>query len=48
MLDGLTGEYMLHPFHWTTVDAWFDPEVPDHIVDPVLADLFAEYDAPVL
>ncbi len=47
-LDGLTGEYMLHPFHWTTVDAWFDPEVPDHIVDPVLAHLFAEYDAPVL
>jgi hypothetical protein len=47
-LDGLTGEYMLHPFHWTTVDAWFDPEVPDHVVDPVLAHLFAEYPVPVL
>lgn len=47
-LDGLTGEYMLHPFHWTTVDAWFDPEVPDHVVDPVLAHLFAGYPAPVL
>jgi len=47
-VDGLTGEYMLHPFHWTTVDAWFDPEVPDHIVDPVLAHLFAEYDDAVL
>lgn len=47
-LDGLTGEYMLHPFHWTTVDAWFDPEVPDHVVDPVLAHLYAHYDGPVL
>ena len=36
------GEYMLHPFHWTTVDAWFDPEVPDHIVEPELAHLFTE------
>ena len=47
-LDGLTGEYMLHPYHWTTVDAWFDPEVPDHVVDPVLAHLFARVDGPVL
>ena len=47
-LDGLTGEYMLHPFHWTTVDAWFDPEVPDHVVDPELAHLFASYAGPVL
>jgi hypothetical protein len=47
-LDGLTGEYMLHPFHWTTVDAWFDPEVPEHVVEPELAHLFARYDAPVL
>jgi hypothetical protein len=47
-VEGLTGEYMLHPFHWTTVDAWFDPEVPDHVVDPVLAHCFARYDTPVL
>ena len=47
-LDGLTGEYMLHPFHWTTVDAWFDAEVPDHVVGPVLAHLYAEYAGPVL
>ena len=47
-IDGLTGEYMLHPFHWTTVDAWFDPEMPDHVVAPVLAHLFADYDEPVL
>jgi hypothetical protein len=45
-LDGLTGEYMTHPYHWTTVDAWFDAEVPDHIVEPELAHLFATRDAP--
>lgn len=47
-LDGLTGEYMLHPFHWTTVDGWFDAEVPDHVVGPVLAHLYAAHAGPVL
>jgi len=45
-LDGLTGEYMTHPYHWTTVDAWFDAEVPDHIVEPELAHLFTARDEP--
>jgi hypothetical protein len=45
-LDGLTGEYMTHPYHWTTVDAWFDAEVPDHIVEPELAHLFTTRDEP--
>ena len=45
-LDGLTGEYMTNPFHWTTVDAWFDAEVPDHIVEPELAHLFTGRDTP--
>lgn len=45
-LDGLTGEYMTHPYHWTTVDAWFDPEVPEHVVEPELAHLFAARDEP--
>ena len=45
-LDGLTGEYMTNPFHWTTVDAWFDAEVPHHIVEPELAHLFAARDVP--
>ena len=45
-LDGLTGEYMTHPYHWTTVDAWFDAEVPHHIVEPELAHLFTARDAP--
>jgi hypothetical protein len=45
-LEGLTGEYMTHPYHWTTVDAWFDAEVPDHIVEPELAHLFTARDLP--
>jgi hypothetical protein len=45
-LDGLTGEYMTNPYHWTTVDAWFDAEVPDHIVEPELAHLFTARDTP--
>jgi hypothetical protein len=47
-LEGLTGDYMLHPFHWSTVDAWFDPEMPDHIVEPEFAHLFYASNSPVL
>lgn len=39
-LDGLTGEYMLHPYHWAWVDRWFDPESPDWIVDTHLCHSF--------
>jgi hypothetical protein len=45
-LDGLTGEYMTNPYHWTTVDRWFDAEVPEHVVEPELAHLFAERNDP--
>jgi hypothetical protein len=43
-LDGLTGEYMLHPYHWARVDRWFDPEHPDWIVDPHLCHSFCALD----
>ena len=39
-LDGLNGEYMLHPYHWAYVDRWFDPEHPDWIVDTHLCHSF--------
>ena len=39
-LAGLRGDYMTSPFHWAVVDAWFDPQVPGHVVEPVLAHLF--------
>ena len=35
-LDGLTGPYMLHAYHWSQVDPWFDAQAPEAIVDPTL------------
>ncbi|MDH6676354.1 hypothetical protein M2284_000542 [Rhodococcus sp. LBL1] len=31
-LDGLTGPYMTHPYHWAHVDRWFDSERGPKIV----------------
>lgn len=31
-LDGLLGDYMLHPIHWGYIDKWFDPECPERII----------------
>lgn len=47
-VEGLNGEYLLHPYHWTYVDRWFDPEVPGSIVEPALAHIFRWADGPVL
>jgi len=41
-VTGLTGAYLGHPHHWAVVDGWFDPEMPDRVVEPVLAHLFGE------
>jgi hypothetical protein len=27
------GPYMSHPYHWTGVERWFDPEIPQSIVE---------------
>jgi hypothetical protein len=35
-LDGLTGPYMMHSYHWAFVDTWFDLQSPRQIVDPTL------------
>jgi hypothetical protein len=35
-LEGLTGPYMQHAYHWSVVDPWFDVQAPVHIVDRVL------------
>lgn len=35
-LQGLQGEYMMHPIHWGSIDRWYDVEHPDHIVDGYL------------
>lgn len=47
-VEGLSGEYLTHPYHWTYVDRWFDGEVPGSIVAPRLAHLFRWADGPVL
>ncbi|MBK7252286.1 MAG: Dabb family protein [Gammaproteobacteria bacterium] len=47
-LAGLTGAYMMHPYHWAHVDRWFDPEWPEWLVDPVLCHAFCETTAPVI
>ncbi|MGW4534070.1 Dabb family protein [Nocardia sp. NPDC004340] len=46
--DGLNGDYLLHPYHWTHVDRWFDAEIPGSIVDPAIAHLYRWADGPVL
>ena len=35
-LDGLTGPYMRHAYHWALVDPWFDAQSPHRIVDDTL------------
>lgn len=47
-VEGLTGEYLLHPYHWTHVDRWFDPEAPESIVEPDLANLYRWAVGPVI
>jgi hypothetical protein len=47
-VSGLERDYMVHPYHWGFVDAWFDPEIPHAIVEPELAHLYAEVPQSVL
>lgn len=39
-LEGLQGDYMLHPYHWGYIDRYFDLESGQRIVDPRLAHVF--------
>lgn len=47
-LPGLEVDYMSSPCHWGFIDRWFDPEMPDQIVDIRLAHLACRETAPVL
>ena len=47
-LQGLQGAYMRHPAHWARVERWFDPEQPEHLVDPWLVHTFCALDRSVL
>lgn len=46
-LDGLTGPYMTHPYHWSHIDRWFDPERGTKIVTR-LCHSFGALDGPLL
>ena len=47
-LDGLEIDYMSSPSHWGHVDRWFDPEMPERIVDLELGHLSCPETEPVL
>jgi hypothetical protein len=47
-LDGLTGAYMQHAYHWAWVDRWFDPQQPVHIVDTTLVHAMCDLDRSIL
>ncbi len=47
-LEGLQSDYMVHPYHWATVDRWFDPESGERIVATGLAHVFCVMPGSVL
>lgn len=47
-VDGLQIDYMSSPAHWGYIDRWFDPEMPERIVDLWLAHTACPESAPVL
>ena len=47
-LDGLTDDYMNHPYHWSWVDTWFDPQAPNHLVDTTLIHAMCDLDRSLL
>ncbi|MGC0415506.1 Dabb family protein [Embleya sp. AB8] len=47
-VEGLTGEYLLNPYHWAHVDRWFDGEVPGSIVESALAHVFRWSEVPAI
>jgi hypothetical protein len=47
-VDGVRVAYLQHPYHWSGVDRWFDPEMPCAIVEPRLAHVFRWVDRPIV
>lgn len=47
-LNGLKMDYMMSPHHWGLIDGWFDPEMPQKIVDLELAHVYHATDRSVL
>jgi hypothetical protein len=40
----ITGPYLMHPFHWSFIDRWYDHECPDWIVDTSLCHTFCHFE----
>lgn len=47
-VDGLTGPYMQTPIHWGIVDAYFDADCPEYIVDPHLIQIVGAIDETII
>ena len=47
-VDGLQIDYMSSPAHWGYIDGYFNPEMPEQVVDVWLAHLACPTSAPVL
>jgi hypothetical protein len=47
-LEGLTVDYMVHSIHWGLVDAWYDAEYPNYIVDPALVQVVGRIDRTIM
>jgi Stress responsive A/B Barrel Domain len=47
-LEGLTGEYMMHPVHWGLADRFFDAESPLYVVDPYLVQVIGTIGGTIL
>lgn len=47
-VSGLTVDYMVSPLHWGVVDAWFDAESPDYVVDPQLIQVVGQIDQSIM
>jgi hypothetical protein len=47
-IGGLMGPYMMHPHHWAHVDRWYDPEMPEHLIDTFLCHTFCNFESSVI
>ena len=47
-VDGVRVAYLQHPYHWTGVDRWFDPEFPEGMINPRICHTFVSIPASVL
>lgn len=39
-LEGLVMDYMMSPYHWGWLDGFYDPEMPQSLIEPELAHLY--------